>query len=182
MNAVYGLYPDPDSAQRAVDSLRETGGPIATEAGFGRPVAEADIIVISCEPFESYEFGQRDHRTFMPWIAVLGGVLGGLAGYWLAAFTQRAYPLPTGGMPIVTLWTNGIVTYEMTMLGAILATLVALLITTGLPHWSRKDTIYDPAVSDGKILVAVANPHARARSELERRLREAGAERVISRQ
>jgi hypothetical protein len=182
MNALYGLYPDPDSAQRAVDALRATGGPLGPQAGFGQPVPDADIVIVSSEPFESYEFGRRDHRTLMPWIAALGGLLGGIGGFWLAAFTQRAYALPTGGMPIVSLWTNGIVAYEMTMLGAILATLVTLLVTTRLPHWSHKETIYDPAVSEGKILVGVTNPHARARSELERRLREAGAEKVVSSQ
>jgi hypothetical protein len=179
MNAIYGLYPDPDSAQRALDSLLEGG---LAQAISGTPNLESDIVVISSEPFEEYEFGRREHHTSMPWIAALGGLLGGVGGFWMATFTQRAYPLSTGAMPIVSLWPNGIVAYEMTMLGAILATLVTLLITTRLPNWGRKGTIYDSAVSDGKILVGVTNPPARARSELERRLREAGAEKVVSTQ
>ena len=58
-------------------------------------------------------------------------------------------------MPIVAWWPNLIITFELTMLGAILATAITLAITARL---GRTATIYDPAVSDGKILVGVANP------------------------
>lgn len=160
MKAVYGLYSDPDRAQRAVDSLRSGGIP------------DRDITIISGEPFEEYEFGRRDHRTPMPWLAALGGLLGGGSGYLFSSLTQRAYPIPTGGMPIVAQWTNGIITYELTMLGAILMTLVTLLITARLPDWTSR--LYDPAVSDGCILIGVVNPPDDSRDEIERRLREAG--------
>jgi len=180
MKVIYGLYPDPDSAQRAVNALVRSDSAPSAPPGTGRRVPERDIVVISSEPFEEYDFGRRDHHTSMPWIAALGGLLGGLGGLGLAAFTQKAYPLPTGGMPTVSLWTNGIISYEMTMLGAIITTLLTLLVTTRLPAWSSKETIYDPAVSDGKILVGVANPPAAARAELERRLRDAGAEKVVN--
>jgi len=41
----------------------------------------------------------------------------------------------------------------MTMLGAIATTVISLLITAGLPTF--RQSMYDPAVSDGKILVGV---------------------------
>jgi len=160
IKAVYGLYSDPDGAQRAVDALRSEGIP------------DRNITVISAEPFEEYEFGRRDHRTPMPWLAVLGGLLGGGSGYLLSSLTQRAYPIPTGGMPIVVHWVDGIVAYELTMLGAILMTLVTLLITAHLPDWTPR--LYDPAVSDGCILIGVVGPPEESRVEIERRLREAG--------
>jgi hypothetical protein len=160
--AVYGLYSDPDSAQRAVNALR------------GAEVELRDIAVVSSQPFDEYEFGRRDHQTPMPWLAALGGLAGGTGGFLLAVLSQKAYPLPTGGMPIVALWPSGIVTYELTMLGAILTALLTLLVTARLPDW--RAGLYDPAVSDGKILVGVVNPREDSRVELERRLREAGAE------
>lgn len=159
--AIYGLYRDPDSAQRAVDSLRSA------------EVEARDIAVISSEPFEEYEFGRMDHRTPMPWLAALGALMGGVSGFLLAVLTQKSYPLATGGMPIVTLWANGIITYELTMLGAILTTLFTLLVTARIPDWRAK--IYDPAVSEGKILIGVVNPREESRVELKRRLSEAGA-------
>lgn len=161
MSAVYGLYGDPDAAQRGVNALRAAG------------VRDADLVVLSAEPFDEYEFGRRDHATLMPWLAALGGALGGTAGFWLASTTQELWPLPTASMPIVPMWTDGIIIYELTMLGAILTTLGALLGTARLPRWNVG--LYDAEVSNGKILVGVANLSDRVARALEPRLREAGA-------
>ena len=57
-------------------------------------------------------------------------------------------------MPIVAWWPNLVIIFELTMLSAILTTVVALLVAAQLP--SRMRSIYDPAVSDGKILVGVS--------------------------
>ena len=151
MSAIYGLYSDPGVAQQAVDNLRAAG------------VADADITVISSEPFEHYEFGHRDARTAMPWIAATAGLFGLVATYYLLGASQMSWPLRTSGMPIVPLWTNLIIIFEMTMLSAIIATVITLLITAGLP--SRGGKLYDPEVSDGYILVGVENPSDAARLE-----------------
>jgi len=172
MIAIYGLYPDPDSAERALDSLRGA----RAELGF----APRDIAVISSEPFEGYGFSrgvdERDHKTIMPWLAALGGALGGFTGLEFATLTQNAYPLATGGMPLAPLWTNGIITYELTMLGAILTTLVTLAVSAGLPNPRAK--LYDPEVSDGNILVGVIDPSDRSRPALSKLLLDAGAAKV----
>jgi hypothetical protein len=144
VSAIYGLYSDPNVAQRAVDNLRSAG------------VSDRDITVISSEPFEQFEFGHRDAKTAMPWIAAAAGIAGLLASYYLLGLSQMAWPLKTSGMPIVPLWTNLIIIFEMTMLSAIIATVITLLITAGLP--SRGGKLYDPEVSDGYILVGVENP------------------------
>jgi hypothetical protein len=143
MSAIYGLYADPYVAQQAVDNLRSAG------------VSDRDITVISSEPFEHFEFGHRDARTAMPWIAAAAGLFGLVATYYLLGLSQMSWPLKTSGMPIVPLWTNLIIIFEMTMLSAIIATVITLLITAGLP--SRGGKLYDPEVSDGYILVGVEN-------------------------
>ncbi len=167
---VYALYSDPGSAQRAVNALRAG----MKEMGL-RP---EDLRVLSSEPYEEQEFSVRESRTAMPWIAALGGVIGGLSGYGLTTLTQRGYPLPTGGMPIAPMWTNGIIIYELTMLGAILATLAVLFISARLPRLRAE--LYDPAVADGKILVGVVNPSDQARPGVEARLKQAGAQVIKS--
>ena len=151
MSAIYGLYSDPGVAQRAVDNLRKAG------------VNDADITVISSEPFEHFEFGHRDAKTAMPWIAAAAGLFGLIATHYLLGASQMSWPLRTSGMPIVPLWTNLIIIFEMTMLSAIIATVITLLITAGLP--SRGGRLYDPEVSDGYILVGVENPSDAARLE-----------------
>src|SRR3954451_25378674 len=123
MSAIYALFPNPASAQRAYDTLRHESLRLGIDSG--------KIVVVTSEPYEGYEFTHAHSRSYMFPLAALGGIAGGVSGYALAAFTQTTYPLVTGGMPIVTSWTNGIIIYELTMLGAILTTLLTLFITAG---------------------------------------------------
>jgi Protein of unknown function (DUF3341) len=55
----------------------------------------------------------------------------------------------------VPLWTNLIIIFEMTMLSAILATVITLIVTAFI---GQRGKMYDPEVSDGYILVGVENP------------------------
>ena len=71
-------------------------------------------------------------------------------------------------------WPNLIVIFELTMLGAILATVATLLVTGELLR--RRPALYDPQVSDGKILVGVDGP-ARA-DDVERALVAAGSPKI----
>jgi hypothetical protein len=145
MKAVYALYGRPGNAQHAVDQLRKAG------------IADREITILSAEPLEEYEFGQRDRETWMTWLAAGGALVGLTIAYLLTSVTQQLWPIQTGGMPIVTNWTNMIVIFELTMLGAILTTVATLLITARIPNF-KKPALYDPAISDGKILIGVANP------------------------
>jgi Protein of unknown function (DUF3341) len=167
MEAIYGLFSSVDSARRALATLR---------AESSRFSISTRITVISSEPLEADGMGWQEQRTLMPWLAVCGGIVGGTAGYMLAAFTQRTYPLVTGGMPIVSLWPSGIVMYELTMLGAILTTIVTFLVTAQLPRYRNR--LYDPEVSRGKILVGVTDPDRKFGEELKQRLFDAGAQEV----
>jgi len=169
MKAIYGLYPDPDSAERALDVLEQ----LKSRLEF----SETDIAVLTGEPYEEYGFGGRDRKTPMPWLAALGGLVAALGGVGLVWFGQHTYPLVTGGMSIVPYYPLGIITYELAMLGAVLTTVITLLVTARLPDW-RRDKLYDPAVSHGKILVGVINPPEKGHSELRETLHAAGAEAV----
>ena len=158
MSAIYALYPDGDAAQRAVNGLRQSG------------LADSAITVISDQPMEAYEFGDIDKETRIWYVASAGGILGLGFATWLTRMTEIAWPLPTGNMPIVSWWPNLIVMFEMTMLCAILATVATLLVTGRLVR--RQPALYDPEVSNGKILVGVDNP-SRA-EDVERALAAAG--------
>jgi hypothetical protein len=151
MKSIYGLYTDPHVAQRAVDNLRAAG------------VADTEITVMSSEPFDHFEFGHRDAKTVMPWIAAAAAAVGLVVTYWLLGASQRSWPLVTSGMPIVPNWTNLIIIFEMAMLSAIIATVITLLVTAGIP--SRSGKMYDTEISDGYILVGVENPPDAARLE-----------------
>jgi Alternative complex III, ActD subunit len=162
VKAMYALYSNPDSAQYAVDQLRHAG------------IADADITVIASQPYEEYEFSHRYKETWIFWIAAGGGAVGLLVGLGLALLTEVSWPLNTGGMPIVAWWPNIIIMFELTMLGAILATVVSLFITAELP--AMRSRVYDPEVANGKILVAVEEPKNAA--TVEQVLKRAGVDRV----
>ena len=160
MKAVYGLYSNPDAAQQAVNSLRAAG------------IGDTQITILSSEPLEEYEFGQRDRHTLMPLLAVGGAAVGLVSGYLLTSVTQTLWPINTGGMPIVSGWTNLIVIFELTMLGAVLTTVVTMLVTAGVP--GRRPILYDPEISNGNILIGVANPPESSLATIERALRTDG--------
>jgi hypothetical protein len=145
---MYGLYDEPIAAQRAYSALQRAG------------VSEREITVISGEPFEAFEFSQRDHSLLLFRLAGVGGLGGFILAVLLVVGTSRAWPINVGGMPIVAWWPYLVIIFELTMLSAILTTVVSLLITARLP--SRVDSLYDPAVSDGKILVGVPLTSQRA--------------------
>jgi hypothetical protein len=161
MSAVYALYSDGREAQRAVNGLRAAG------------VAPGAITVITGEPLEDHEFFEENKATWIWYIACFGGLCGMLGSTWLTRMTELAWPLQTGNMPIVAWWPNLIVIFEMTMLGAILSAVLTLVVTAGLIR--KGPPLYDPAVTDGKILVGVQNPPAANLPALERALMAGGA-------
>ncbi|HUR33606.1 MAG TPA: quinol:electron acceptor oxidoreductase subunit ActD [Vicinamibacterales bacterium] len=159
MKSVYALYTSGDAAQRAVNSLRS--------AGYG----DNDITVISAAPMEEFEFSHIGRESFQWYIACGGALLGFLASTWLTTFGENAWPISVGNMPIVAWYPNLIVVFEMTMAGAIISTVITLVVTAGLAR--RMPKLYDPEVTAGKILVGIASPRDESGADVERALRAA---------
>jgi hypothetical protein len=157
MKAIYALYSAGADAQRAVNGLRQAG------------LADGRITVITTAPMEDFEFSHIGAKTRQWHAASLGGLIGLLFGTWLARFTELDWPVNTGGMPIVAWWPNLIVIFELTMLGAIVANVLTLMIGGGLLR--RRPVLYDPEVSSGKILVGVEEPAESSARDIERALR-----------
>lgn len=156
MTALYALYETPEAAREAADGLRAAG------------VRETDIVILSSEPLDAHEFERGEHHTIMPWLALLGAGIGLVAGVALTSLTQLDWPLVTGGMPIVSIWPNLIPTFELTMLGAVLATVGTLVVSALRP--GVRSHIYDPEISQGKILVGVEDQERVPQADLERTL------------
>ncbi len=147
MKAVYGLYPDGHSAQQAVNRLRAAG------------IADGQMTICSAQPMEDFEFGHIDKATWMWWIACGGALVGTSTAFGLAWITEMSWPMNVGGLPVFAWWPNLIIIFELTMLGAILSTVATLVVTAALGR-GMKGKLYDPAVTDGHILVGVENPPA----------------------
>jgi hypothetical protein len=143
MKSVYALYPHGDDAQRAVNSLRASG------------VADHDITVMSNTPMEDYEFSHIRAKNRLWYLACGGGVVAFAGITALLTYTSNDWPMNVGNMKPIAWWAFLIPMFEMTMLGAIFTTIASLIITAKLLR--RRPKMYDPAVSDGQILVGVEN-------------------------
>jgi hypothetical protein len=153
MKSIYALYPTGDAAQRAVNSLRAAG------------YDDTEITVISAAPMEEYEFSHIGRQSYQWYIACGGALLGFLFSTWLTRFTERDWPIDVGNMPIVAWYPNLIVIFELTMLGAIVATVINLIVSAGLGR--RVPKLYDPEVTNGKILVGIATPREESGADVE---------------
>lgn len=150
-NDIFVVCSEPDLARQSVNALRSAGIPTS------------DIIVLSSEPLEHHGVPSQQ-RTLMPWIVAGGAVVAGIGGFLLASLTQQSYAIHTGGMQVVTLWADGIITYELTMLGAILTTGVVFLITGVLRV--RDQFPPQPEVSEGKVVVGAVSVPVSLRKEI----------------
>src|SRR5258706_4354003 len=87
----------------------------------------ASMEVMTSQPIDGEPFLPEKTPTRLRTWALCGAGAGMVGGCALATITALNYPLVKGGMPIVAPWTVGLITYETTMLGAVLATLAGLL-------------------------------------------------------
>ena len=121
---IYGLmaeFEDPTSVVAAAERVH-------TE-GYRR------IDAFSPYPIEALSEAIGVHSTRMPLIVLIGGILGGLAGYLLQYYVHVIdYPLNVGGKPFHS-WPAFIpITFECVILGAALGAVFGMLALNGLPE------------------------------------------------
>ncbi|MFQ5860351.1 MAG: DUF3341 domain-containing protein [Dehalococcoidia bacterium] len=157
------LFTDADAAAE--------GGTLIQQAG----IAPQDYEVLSGSPYPEGAFGEQPshHRVYV--FPVIGAFLGFAVGILLTVGTQISYPLVTGGKPILGIPPMVVVTYEGTMLGAILFTILGVLFESRLPR--AKLGLYDPRITEGYIGLAISCPEELV-SAVEEALKSAGAEEI----
>ena len=115
-------------------------------------VPSSSITIMSSEPLHLET--TDGPKTRIGGFAIAGGLIGAAFAILLTVWTSRRVGLVTGGMPIVSPWAFGIIVFELTALGAILATLGRMIFEAGLLRRTAP-TGYDEAVADGRVVLSI---------------------------
>ncbi|NIQ97818.1 MAG: DUF3341 domain-containing protein [Desulfuromonadales bacterium] len=161
-----GVFQSVARAASAADRLVEAG------------VDESRVTSLTSVPYPEGVLCRQQQRSWFHWLALAGGLGGAVLGFALAVGTAWLYPVQTGDKPIIALFPTGIITYEFTMLFAIVGTMVGMFWEMKLPAVDER--LYDPEIADGLIGICVSLNGAVGKDEAVEILREAGALRVHS--
>ncbi len=160
---ILGLFGDAERAALATDRLQD--------AGFDNKSYQ----VLTGSPYPEGAFGEElpKHRLYA-W-PFIGAACGLAVAILITAGTQISYPVVTGGKPILAIPPIAIISYEGTMLGAILFTILGILFESRLPRPFLG--LYDTRITEGYIGIALTCPEERlAAADLA--FRQSGAEDV----
>jgi len=121
---LYGLMAEFDSPTDVVEAARAT-----YDAGYRR------INAYSPYPIEELSEAIGFHKTRLPLIVLIGGIVGALVGYGLQYYVAVIdYPLNVGGRPYHS-WPSFIpITFETTILFAALSAVFGMLALNKLPQ------------------------------------------------
>lgn len=159
---VVGLFHNPNSALTAAGALKG--------AGFENLEIMSPVPIHGVEAVLGKKKSSIKHFTFM------GGLIGGITGFALAAGTAVLYPHPVGGRPIITMPPFLIITYELTILFGILATVLGFFVSSRLPAFRNRVYVPESAVDRFVVTAPCDNPEHFKRAEAI--LNGAGAEQV----
>ena len=159
--SILGLFQQPEPAADAMDGLKEAGFELGT------------FDVLTGTPYPEGAFGEHvpQHRLFR--FPAFGAIIGFTLSIFLTAATQLAYPLVTGGKPILSIFAMLIIMYEMTMLAAVIATVIGIIFESRLPN--LKPGVYDTRITEGWIGVVITFDDDAKVAEAESVLNKAGA-------
>lgn len=158
------LYSDDQTAADATDKLALSG------------FNPAEFQILTGCPYPDGAFGEREPRHRLYAFPFIGAACGLATSVLLTAGTQISYPMVTGGKPILSIPPMAIISYEGTMLGAILFTILGTLFEMRLPRAGVG--LYDVRITEGYIGISLHCPEERV-SAAELAFRQSGAVDVV---
>ncbi len=163
-NHQVGLFTQPEPALAAAAKLQQ--------AGYPRPELMSPI------PIEGVDEVLGERPSVIRRFTLFGAIFGAIFGFSLAAGTAVLYLHPAGGRPIISLPPFLIISYEMTILFGILATVLGFFISARLPV--LRERVYLPQTAVDKFAVVVVCNEPKLMQAASLILQQAGAEEVLS--
>ena len=169
--SIYGIMGEFDNPSDLVAAARRT-----YEAGYRR------VNGYSPYPIEELDEAIGFKRTSLPLIVLIGGILGGLGGFFMQYWMEVIdYPLNVGGKPYNS-WPAFIpITFECTVLVAAFAAVLGMLVLNKLPqpyHPVFNAPNFALATRDRFFLVIEANDPRFSHAETKQFLNTVGAKNV----
>lgn len=161
---ILGIFDSAEAAANATDTLAESG------------LNQENFDVLTGTPYPEGAFGEREVKHHVYVFPIVGALMGFTIALLLTAGTQLAYPLVTGGKPILAIPAMMPIMYEGTLLGAVIFTIVGILFESRLPR--PRLSPYDPRITEGFIGILVTCEEEKVEAA-EQALRKANAEDVI---
>lgn len=148
-NDLFGLLAEFDRPERLVEAVKR-----ARKAGF------LAMEAYSPYPVEELTEALGFKENIVPWLTLAGGVFGAALGYGLQLYTNYAYPIEIGGRPLYAWQSFMLITFELTVLFAVLSAIFGMLLLNRLPrlHHPLFDIeAFQLARSDKFFLVIMSN-------------------------
>jgi len=165
--SVLGLYENADTAAEGARNLRE--------AGF----TSDDYEVMTGNPYPEGAFGEHVKKNKLFRFSLFGAFIGFITAFLFVFATQTAFPLVTGGKPILAIPASMIIMYEFTLLVAMIFTVIGVIFESRLPRPGGAGPLYDARITLGYIGLLVTVDESRI-GNAQQALQSGGAEEVIN--
>lgn len=120
---LFGLLAEFSSGEMLMDAVHR-----ARRAGF------CAIDAYSPFPVEGLDEVLGFHDNRVPWLTFAGGVFGAAVGYLTQLYANLAYPIDVGGRPLAPWQAFLLITFELTVLFAVLFSIGGMLVLNHLPR------------------------------------------------
>jgi len=143
-NSLMALFQESTDTSEAIDELHNLGIP------------DHNVVVMTGVPYPKGALGRQLEWLTLPYIVLVGALVGLLFGLFLAVITPHLYRLDIGGHPPVGFPPAAVIIFVFTMMATIVSTFLGVLWEMNFPRFGPAP--YNKLVTDGYLAVLLEYP------------------------